>query len=408
WDAASSPIAADLASAVGPLSGAIAADLDGDGLDDILLRDRSGGRAALLLGGIDGLRWARIAVPATSDPPPGPETAARIFTADVDGDGADEITAIGPAASLSTAPALRIALWKIEAGRLAPRVIIDAPLPSVPADDRVDGVIGRFRSDADGEEIIVRAERTLLLLGERRGMFEVGARAVGRIPAASGSGAREYTLEGADRMIAITRGIADGRHGRSDLLVQDAQLQRIAQVRVGTDGFEVVSEIGPDGPQPPSWVEGRMLAADVDGDGDEDLLLRQGDLDALYRARGGKFLLAWIALFDGDSLGWKLLAPFRRGDANGDGRLDIGDAVETLHHLFDRRATMPCDDAMDVDDSGDLTIADPIALLNYVFLNGRRPPAPGPDRAGFDPTDDALGCAAQILDSATLEASIAP
>jgi len=46
--------------------------------------------------------------------------------------------------------------------------------------------------------------------------------------------------------------------------------------------------------------------------------------------------------------------PFIRGDANADGRSDLSDAVALLGYLFLGGANVPCDQAADADDSGDL------------------------------------------------------
>ncbi|MBI4603842.1 MAG: hypothetical protein HY721_17950 [Planctomycetes bacterium] len=81
---------------------------------------------------------------------------------------------------------------------------------------------------------------------------------------------------------------------------------------------------------------------------------------------------------------------FIRGDANGDFKVDISDAVKTLRYLFSGDE-IGCADAADIDDSGVVQITDPIVLLDHLFRGGSAPPPPFPD-AGPDPTPDALGC----------------
>ena len=85
--------------------------------------------------------------------------------------------------------------------------------------------------------------------------------------------------------------------------------------------------------------------------------------------------------------------PFRRGDANVDGKLDIADPIATLGYLFLGGAELPCLDAADADDSGGLDITDAVRSLNYLFLDAEAPPAPGADVCGEDPTGDELDCA---------------
>jgi len=52
----------------------------------------------------------------------------------------------------------------------------------------------------------------------------------------------------------------------------------------------------------------------------------------------------------------------------------------------------PCVDAADVDDNGEVSIADATSLLSFLFLGGQTPPAPGPSTCGADPTEDPLDC----------------
>ncbi|MBN1443084.1 MAG: VCBS repeat-containing protein [Planctomycetes bacterium] len=82
---------------------------------------------------------------------------------------------------------------------------------------------------------------------------------------------------------------------------------------------------------------------------------------------------------------------FRRGDVDGNSRVEITDAISLLAYLFLGGATPGCPDAADADDNGSLEITDPIRILGYLFLGSLAPPPPGPDVCGEDPTVDALG-----------------
>jgi hypothetical protein len=82
---------------------------------------------------------------------------------------------------------------------------------------------------------------------------------------------------------------------------------------------------------------------------------------------------------------------FIRGDTNSDGRVDVSDAVFSLMCLFGG-ATALCEDANDVNDQGDLTIADPIYLLGYLFAGTAEPPAPFPDPGSDGTPEDSLSC----------------
>lgn len=83
---------------------------------------------------------------------------------------------------------------------------------------------------------------------------------------------------------------------------------------------------------------------------------------------------------------------FRRGDVDGSGGADIGDAINILGHLFLGASPPLCVDSADTNDDAMLTIADPVYLLGYLFNAGTPPPAPGPDACGPDTTTDSLDC----------------
>jgi hypothetical protein len=84
--------------------------------------------------------------------------------------------------------------------------------------------------------------------------------------------------------------------------------------------------------------------------------------------------------------------PFRRGDANGDGEIDISDALAILFHLFLANPPLACMDAADANDSGTLDISDAVFLLSCLFLGDTAPNEPI-GSCGGDPTPDELTCA---------------
>jgi hypothetical protein len=77
---------------------------------------------------------------------------------------------------------------------------------------------------------------------------------------------------------------------------------------------------------------------------------------------------------------------FKRGDADGSGKLDLTDAIFTLQFLFMGGTTPTCKDAADTDDSGKLDITDAVASLQFQFMGGAAPAPPGPTTCGPDPT----------------------
>jgi hypothetical protein len=83
---------------------------------------------------------------------------------------------------------------------------------------------------------------------------------------------------------------------------------------------------------------------------------------------------------------------FIRGDADGNGKVNITDAVVILGHLFlGDPPLLTCPDAADADDLGTINITDSIYILGFLFLGSSAPPAPSP-LPGPDPTEDRLGC----------------
>ncbi len=78
---------------------------------------------------------------------------------------------------------------------------------------------------------------------------------------------------------------------------------------------------------------------------------------------------------------------FYRGDANGDGALDISDAIKIIASLF-MGVNLSCQDAADANDDGEINLSDVIILLNFLFLNGSLPSS----TCGPDSTLDELDC----------------
>jgi len=82
---------------------------------------------------------------------------------------------------------------------------------------------------------------------------------------------------------------------------------------------------------------------------------------------------------------------FRRGDVNGDGPVEISDAVGLLCFLFLGCEPLPCPAAADSNDNEEIDLADAVFILNWLFLGGGPPPSPGPHDCGVDPTPSEFG-----------------
>ena len=87
-----------------------------------------------------------------------------------------------------------------------------------------------------------------------------------------------------------------------------------------------------------------------------------------------------------------LLADFVRGDTDGDGKVDLTDAVAFLDSMFRGGAPFSCEDAADSNDDGRLDLSDAVTILNHLFSGGDPLPAPALPACGDDPTADSLVC----------------
>jgi hypothetical protein len=121
--------------------------------------------------------------------------------------------------------------------------------------------------------------------------------------------------------------------------------------------------------------------ADLDRDGASDILVSGPTDRSTPPATGASVLYGRLAT----------TSLFRRGDANGDGRMDLTDVVRTLYWLFLFDVQFSCPDAADANDDGKIDITDPIAILQRLFLGGAPLPTPGSETCGEDLTPDSLG-----------------
>ncbi|MEM7261744.1 MAG: dockerin type I domain-containing protein [Planctomycetota bacterium] len=84
---------------------------------------------------------------------------------------------------------------------------------------------------------------------------------------------------------------------------------------------------------------------------------------------------------------------FIRGDVNIDGDVDIADPVALLQWMFIPGGGSPpeCADSADANDDGAIDMADVIYSLSAQFVAGA-PPIPAPNTCGIDATPDLLTC----------------
>lgn len=84
---------------------------------------------------------------------------------------------------------------------------------------------------------------------------------------------------------------------------------------------------------------------------------------------------------------------FSRGDGNGDGTLELTDAVIVLNYLFLGGTEPACLEGADADNDGSVSLTDGILVLQYLFQGGNAPALPGPPgvNSGCGPDTDIPG-----------------
>lgn len=83
---------------------------------------------------------------------------------------------------------------------------------------------------------------------------------------------------------------------------------------------------------------------------------------------------------------------FQRGDVDRNAIVGIGDAVTMLMWMFiPGSPVIPCQEAADLNDDGQLQLQDAVHLLSWLFASGPPPASPHPE-AGPDPDQQGPGC----------------
>ncbi len=83
----------------------------------------------------------------------------------------------------------------------------------------------------------------------------------------------------------------------------------------------------------------------------------------------------WLAVGQGYTIYGDSARRFQRGDSNGDGLVDLTDAISTLGYLF-FAGSLPCHSAADSNGDEILDLSDPVRTLVYLFLGGLAPDGP--------------------------------
>ena len=137
------------------------------------------------------------------------------------------------------------------------------------------------------------------------------------------------------------------------------------------------------------WTAGQSVDVTAALDGNSIAYNGEGDVPESYRIDRDPSICK-------DNVEGPRQAPFRRGDCNDEGKVDLSDAISVLNFLFAGGKASLCANACDMNDDEQLDISDAVFLLGYLFGGGPEPPEPGHDGTcapDQDPLDaDHLTC----------------
>ena len=290
---------------------------------------------------------------------------------DVDGDGLPDVV------SLDADTGELAALWNSGRGGFEEPAFVSASA------EPVEVVLADVDRDERADLLLVErdAGEILIVLGREDRDLRVGA----RLPAGV-------------RPLGLVAGDLDG-DGDVDLATgcEDSHAL-IAWKNVGAMSFER-QEI-----RDVSTSYRAALAADANLDGSSDLFLVDIEKDTVHvllnltipplsRDCNGN-----LVPDECDGLGPECvpLPAFHRGDANGDGAVDISDGVFVLRFLFLGDVAPRCREALDSDNNRSVQIGDSIVLFRFLFLDGPPPSDPGPVTSPCGPDPDPAGSAGDL------------
>ncbi len=358
------------------LRSVFAADFDGDGDLDLATANRHSNDISVLLNDGDGT-FAPPSVYAVGSGPLG------VFAADLDGDGDLDLAAANGGASGGSVDTTVSILLNNGDGTFADHSVF-------PVDRGPQSVIA---ADLDGDADLDLATPSWVwhLSHSVCVLFNNGD--------ATYAPYTHYTL-GEPAPLSIYSADLDGDRDMdlisANLVTGDAPYDDVSVLLNQGDGsFAPYSSYSLNG----SLTFTAVCAADIDGDGDLDLVIvRPSDLAVLQNYGDGTFdqfysaysvngapASVFAADFDSDgdldlaSANWypsgvSILLNHTCGDIDGGGRNpNVADLTYLAAHLFDTGPPPPVTGAADVDGSGPINVADLTYLVEYLFFGGSEP-----------------------------------
>jgi hypothetical protein len=158
----------------------------------------------------------------------------------------------------------------------------------------------------------------------------------------------------------------------------------IDYARWGTDcstGEEVAATVG-------MWLTGDTIDVEAARDGSSVSYRGRGNTSTSYR-------IDRTPSIGRDNDEEARQEPFRRGDCNDDGGVDISDAISMFGILFLGAYPPVCENACDTNDDELRDISDPVFLLNSLFRSREPLPAPGLECA-TEPEPGSLTCGSYL------------
>ena len=417
---------------------AMAADFDGDGLDDVVIGNGSDHGISLFSNRGDGT----LAAPVTRSVV---EYIESVSPADVDGDGDLDVVATDPEAGtliiIENNSGAFGDFLTFESGRRAFMVASD----DMDQDGDPDAVV----ANADGNNIAI-------LFNDGSGNFTRTARtAVGSRPVAvaladlNGSGHLDVAVSNAvSQELMVLPGSSDGTLGVGVTYPSPGSSLYVAATDLDEDGALDLLTAN-EGTADRAWVlvnDGQgafrdgggyatgqapytVIAVDLDGDGHQDAVtVSQTANGVAVLAGSGDGTFGTLSLYgvgedpravmsidlDRDGLLDLVTAnhtsqdltillnrvevssstegvAFQRGDVNADSATNLTDGVTVLEFVFGRAAAPGCLRSADVDDNGRVNVVDAVYVLRFVAGRGLAPPPPFP-KCGGDTTPDTLAC----------------